>query len=132
MKKITTVLLAFLLLVSTSGLSLNVHFCGEDVAGIGLTYTPRQSSAEDEGCCIEKAKEGKSCCTEKHVKIKSKIDQIAKSDLSAKHIAVLPAESPSIWVRVEIAVPGTSRHFYECAPHAPPLYKLYHQLIFYA
>ncbi len=132
LQKCISILLSSLMLVSTGGLAFNVHFCGENIAGIAYANI-NDEFADSENCCIEKAKENKSCCSDKVVKIKG------KSDIITKNFDLKAAFSPAVLSFNEICfLPSGDEVFvanlnFDHAPvHGPPLYKLFKQLIFYA
>lgn len=60
MKKLFFIVFSFLYLVSSAGVSFNVHYCGGKIKGISLFST------EEDGCCGKKMK-SKKCCKEKTV-----------------------------------------------------------------
>jgi|SRR5690606_33486050 len=132
MKKCTAFILSFLLLISASGMSFTVHFCGDRIASIssGLISKP-DPSPEMEKCCAEKAKENKPCCSDKEVKLKAKPEPVSKQELQ-KVVFISPSYS-QISFTPDTRDGLISRTItYYCEAHSPPLYKLYHQYIFYA
>jgi hypothetical protein len=50
LRKITHIILSFTLLVSTTGLTITKHYCGDKVESIAVDSTP-ESCCEMGGCC---------------------------------------------------------------------------------
>lgn len=126
-------ILAFVLLVSNSGILLDAHYCGKTLVGISLknTLAYNQPSAS---CCSLKSIKKASCCHNKVVHLHK------KNDYSETKTFGIPFQV--YFVASEIILHQFSKNsiqnfkplqstFY-CEAHAPPFYKLYHQLLFYA
>ena len=135
--KCTSLFLALLVLVSNIGLAFSVHYCGDNIAGISSAYTVYESQKNEkatspEACCSAKAKEGKSCCKDKIVKIEKKSDIIVKV-FSFQFDAVLLPEiwKPLVFQTVATVAQNKLTSYY-CDANAPPLYQLYSQYVFYA
>ncbi|MGZ3864483.1 MAG: HYC_CC_PP family protein [Bacteroidia bacterium] len=60
MKKLFFIFFSFLYLVSSAGVSFNVHYCGGKIKSISFF------TSEEDGCCGRKMK-SKKCCKEKTV-----------------------------------------------------------------
>ena len=129
--------LALLILVSNIGLAFNVHYCGGEIAGFSSAYNVAESAIKenqfaDRGCCAAKAKQGKTCCDNKIIKLKEKSDVVVKTfsfHLDAPF--VIQNWKPVVFVsQNKITCPQTTSYY--CDAHAPPLYQLYSQYIFYA
>lgn len=78
MKKFLVIFFSLFYLTSTSGISLNVHYCGGKVKHISLFYK------NDKGCCGKK-KMSKKCCKDKIAYFKIKDNQ--QSNQSAKIVS---------------------------------------------
>jgi sporulation-control protein spo0M len=135
--KCTSLFLACLILVSNVGLAFNVHYCGGKIAAVTSVYGVTnaidvESVPVKKSCCGATENEDKSCCDNKVIKVKEKSDGFIKTfsfhiDFSFtlqnwKSIAFEPV-SENISIQ--------TRNYY-CDAHAPPLYRLYSQLLFYA
>lgn len=137
LKKCTSLLLALLVLFSNAGLAFNVHYCGGEIAGISSGYSIDKASADDNpmadrACCIAKAKENKSCCDNKTIKSEKKSDVVVKTfsfHIDAPFVA--NSWKPLVFVPASQTVAPQTAAYY-CDAHAPPLYQLYSQYIFYA
>jgi hypothetical protein len=127
MKKCTSLLLALLLLVSNIGLAVNVHYCGGQIAGISAAY----NVPEAKSCCGMQM-EKKSCCDNKIIKVEKKSDVVVKIfSFQIDSPIILQNGNMIVFVpKSKITQPQTT--VYYCDAHAPPLYRLYSQYIFYA
>ncbi len=135
MQKFTSVLLACLIMVCSSGFAFNVHYCGENIASVSIGAQPEEDCIEpiqQKACCAKAAKDHQSCCSDKVVDMQDQPDVIVKTiafDLDATFLP--PAKSVAIHGPQEFPSVEKQRT-YRYAPHAPPLFKLYKQLIYYA
>jgi hypothetical protein len=135
MKKCTSLLLALLILVSNVGLAVNVHYCGGQIAGISSVYavsdiSNHQNEAEKSCCAVDSGK--KSCCDNKVIKVEKKSDVVVKIfSFQIDSPIIIQNWNPIVFVpKSKIAQPQTAAYY--CDAHAPPLYRLYSQYIFYA
>ena len=73
-KKHIALLLAFFLLISNSGLALNVHYCGEKIAAISSVFSDEEVCEmpvkKEKSCCAKKEVTHKKCCSDKEVNLK--------------------------------------------------------------
>lgn len=137
-KKATSFFLAFLLLVSNLGLAFNVHFCEGKIAAVTTVFNVEEvcempQPQVEKNCCKEAAVSHKKCCDDKVVDLQDDADQIAVKtfslSISAPFIAVV--DNPVAFVLKPVIKSDAPADYY-CESHAPPLFKLYRQLIFYA
>lgn len=136
-KKCTSLFLAVLVLVSNVGLAFNVHYCGGTVAGISPIYGientfDAQSVPEKKSCCGKPISEKKSCCDNKVIKVKEKSDSVFKTfSFQIATPFVIESWNPVIFTAIsEITQPQITAYY--CDAHAPPLYELFSQRLFYA
>lgn len=133
----TSLVLAFLILVSNVGLAFNVHYCGGNIAGISSVYNFDASDAVKEipskkSCCAAKTDTSKSCCKDKIVKIDKKSEVTVKVfSFQIDAPFVLESWKPIVFTSVPTVQNNTIPTYY-CDANAPPLYKLYSQYTFYA
>jgi len=138
-KKHISLFLAFFLLVSNVGFALDVHYCGGKIASIKPAYWKTSESINDieKGCCppkfssnVEK-KEG--CCKDKVVHIQKKSENATIKSLSFQSGFVFLFEewTPIVFSNIS-NIENKNISSYYCDANAPPLFKLYHQYIFYA
>ena len=138
-KKSIALLVAFLMLVSNAGFAMTVHYCGGKISsissGFGNNKTCKKPQPEAEKtCCARKVSaHHKKCCSEKTVNRKAKaIDVIVKmASVNYTLPFVLPANKPVAFADV-VWLDAENSPTYYCDAHAPPLFKLYKQYIFYA
>ena len=95
MKRAAALLILMLYVISVSGASFNVHFCGKKFQKISF------SGFESSGCCCEgkmKMKKKRSCCAKAKKKKKCCEDKVISFKAAEKHknseIAVLPVSVP--------------------------------------
>ncbi|MGV3461260.1 MAG: HYC_CC_PP family protein [Flavobacterium sp.] len=130
-------LLSIFILASNIGLALNVHYCHGQVSDISLAYRTEECAKihakKKDACCAVKADEHKGCCKNDVVKLQDKSDNIiVKSiQLDFAPMAEMAVWKPAVFSFEAPAVKADAPSFY-CESHAPPLYKLYSQYIFYA
>lgn len=135
MQKFTSMLLACLILVCNGGFAFNVHYCGEKIASVSIGAAPTEDCekpAEPKACCAKAAKDHKACCSDKVVDMQDQPEVVVKSfffDLEAPYVE--PVQAVSLFAAHDHPV-VEKRRTYRYTPHAPPLFKLYKQLIFYA
>lgn len=136
LKKCTSLLLALLVLASNIGLAVNVHYCGGQIAGISTAYNVANISGDDfkseeKACCIPKPGE-RGCCDNKVLKVEKKSDVVVKTfSFQVDAPFVIDHWKPVVFAEARaITHPQTTSYY--CDAHAPPLYKLYSQYIFYA
>lgn len=129
-KKQIVFIIAILLLVSNNGIAFKVHYCGENIASIGLETTFNDAFKED-GCCDD-VKEYSTCCSDKTIKPQKSIDQLLFKSISFEtpnFIIPIPFEIISANVIANynnIPIIG-----FECSTNAPPIFKKNCQFIFY-
>ena len=138
-KRRISLLLAFFLLVSNSGMAFTVHYCGDEIASVSSVFSKEEickTSVEPakNKCCAEKAKSYNSCCKDKFVNLHDKAD-----DYSNIKIFSFNLSSPFLIKEWKAVVFSSIPNFksnqvrsYYCDANAPPFFKLYHQYIFYA
>ncbi|WP_343613461.1 hypothetical protein [Flavobacterium sp.] len=130
MKKCTVLLLAFLLLVSNIGFAFDVHYCGGKIASVSLNTSV--SAKPEKICCGEKEKVS-SCCKDKVVHFEKKSDDATLKIFffQLAFPAVIQEYKPIAFLSVPNFKSSQIISYYSDA-NAPPLFKLYHQYIFYS
>ena len=133
------ILLTFLILASNMGFALNVHYCHGEVSSVSLAYKADAPCGANEkketkkSCCAAK-ENSKKCCKNNLVKLKNdKADNIIVKSLQLDLSAFYTVEDwkPVTFTTEEPILTAQNPSFY-CEAHAPPLFKLYCQYIFYA
>ncbi|WP_374174760.1 hypothetical protein [Flavobacterium tructae] len=129
LKKCTGLFLAFLLLVSNIGFAFDVHYCGGEIVSVSLNTT---AAAPEKNCCGTSEKKA-SCCKDKVVHFEKKSD-----DATIKFFFFQFAFPMAVQEYQPIAFLGIANFksnqviSYYSDANAPPLFKLYHQYIFYS
>jgi len=135
-KKGTSVLLAFFLLVSSGGWSLNIHYCGGEIASISAF--DKNSNAccdhhvDPDTCCaldIEEDEEG--CCSDDILQMELEDVVVDYLNTITLFQAILPDFSTTLFA-VESSSTSIKQLQFYCDSNAPPLYLLYSQLVLYA
>jgi hypothetical protein len=130
-KKHISLLLVFFLLVSNIGLAFDVHYCGGEVASVALK-TGFESENFEKNCCGT-VEEKVACCKDKVVHFQKKSDNLLLKVFSLAIDVPFLCEQwePITFVSVvNFKSKIVSSYYYQT--HAPPLFKLYNQYIFYA
>jgi len=129
LKKSTCLFLAVLMLVSNIGFAFNVHYCGGKIASVSLDTTV---TIPEKSCCA-KSEEQASCCKDKVVQFEK------KSDSATIKVFFFQLAFPLVIQEFNPISFFAISHFksnqiiaYYADSNAPPLFKLYHQYIFYA
>lgn len=130
-KKYISVLLAIFILVSNIGLAFKVHYCMDTIASISLESQFQASSSEQNCCGIFEKKA--SCCKDKvfYFQKKSEQKEVIPIAFISDFTSFLDDWNPTFFSVISNFKSQNSFSYY-CDAHAPPLFKLYHQFIFYA
>ncbi len=138
-KKYTSLFLAILLLVSNFGLAFNVHYCGNKIAAVSSVFSTIKSteniiSSNKDCCCVKDGDSKSTCCKNKVVDLKKDTkDVIVKTFSFQIDLPFLILKSTNlVFSKAEKVLLNSNLTEYYCSPNAPPLFKLYHQYIFYA
>ena len=132
-KNLYCLLLAFSLLLSSSGIAINIHYCGEEVASISINNDSKIADSE-KNCCGEIEKKSH-CCSDKILKLNQKSALFfSKAQLDfKKHFVsheVLFQNFTTLEKSFVSVLKSTSSSY--CLTNAPPRYLKFHQLLFYA
>ena len=130
-------LLAFLLLVSNSGVALNVHYCGGKIAAITTAFSKdevcQMEVEQEQSCCAKAETNHKKCCSDKEVNLDDDTEKIVIKSFSIDLDApfVINEWSSIVYNTASFQINSQCLDYY-CQANAPPLYKLYSQYIYYA
>lgn len=132
-------LLAFFLLVSNVGLAVDVHYCGGEIASVKPVFwrTVESQNTVEESCCPTQASSfvdvNGGCCKDKVFHIQEKSENVILISMSFQtDFNFLLEESKPIVFNEILNFESKPITSYYCDANAPPLFKLYHQYIFYA
>ncbi len=131
MKKPLSLLLAFFMLLSQFGFAFQVHYCGDSIASVQLNALAVTQNVEDD-CCGIVEKES-SCCNDKTIQLSKKSDTfIPIQHATTSAILVVSSHTTADWFCPSYGsavTPTIPTYYWES--HAPPLFKLYSQFIYY-
>jgi hypothetical protein len=135
-QKSISVLLAFFLLVSSSGWSLNIHYCGGEIASV-TAFEKEESNccghhSEKEVCCSteqDEQDERDECCSDDLLQVELEDSVLSFFDFDFSATLYYYGSS---FLNIERENSFPSCLFYYCDSNAPPLYLLYSQLVLYA
>ena len=132
-RKHISIVLATLILLANLGLSFAVHYCKDEIASVSFQYQEDEPCVEDVKSCCATADSHDSCCSNKLIKVEKKTDDILVKSLQLDlEPTVFVADWKPNLVAFESENFVSNEVAFYCDSHAPPLYKLYCQLIFYA
>lgn len=143
-KKCTALSLAFFLMFSNVGLALNVHFCGDEQVGSSLIY----SNSSEDPCSHEKNHTEEDCvldftccgssdnhsdCCKDEVITQDSSDVITTKAFSFNLDVFVVSDNEYSFEFSDYSEDIKQDYFeYSYNSNAPPLYKLYCSLIYYA
>lgn len=131
-RKSTSLFLAMFILFSNLGLAFNVHYCHDKVASISLDYQFKEVCVEEVTSCCAVAKSHSECCSNKIVKVEKKTDKNVVTAFQVHlDVPALSKKQNIDCLSTESTIGNQPVPFY-CDSNAPPFYKLYCQLVFYA
>ncbi|VXB07106.1 conserved hypothetical protein [Flavobacterium sp. 9AF] len=132
-RKNISILLAFVFLFSNLGFALNVHYCHDKLSSISIDYQFKDACVEEDStsCCASSDNHSE-CCSNKIVEIEKKTDNTIENSFQfVFDCPILFSNKVSFFeVHNEIVKPNLPSFY--CDSNAPPFYKLYCQLVFYA
>ena len=133
-KKHISTVLASLLLLGNLGLSFAVHYCKDEIASVSFHYQEEEPCVEEIKSCCAKENSHDTCCSNKLIKVEKKTDDIViKSfQLDFEPLSVLTTDWNPNFVALQPSIEASNHVAFYCDSHAPPLYELYCQLVFYA
>lgn len=135
-KKYLLFLMSFLIVVSSLGMAFNVHFCKGSIASISSEFYPSKAcemavEAETKSCCKKKIKT-KKCCSDKKVSFKSKTEKITYKTSFAIDSYLVLNEINYVFETPFVSIQNNKKDYYSFESNAPPRYKLFCKLTFYA
>lgn len=135
-KKCTSIIMAFYLLISSSGLAFNVHYCGDTIASVSSVFSNEEPCEmeihpEEKACCASSSDSHDGCCSDETIQADFDEVVIKQLQFDFDFVSVLPTVEFSFYTnRNELIV--NQLFDYYCDANAPPLYQLYSQFVFYA
>lgn len=133
LKKQISILLAFLVFVANIGYGFTVHFCNDTIASVSLNASFDEPCNEPIVSCCASDNVHDSCCSNKIVKVEKKHDNfLTKSFQFETSVAILNTNSTFEFAKKVVLFSSNENPAFYCESNAPPLYKLYCQLVLYA
>ena len=130
-KKIIPTVIAFFLLLSQTGMAFNIHFCASNVASIAINST-KNSTEFEKNCCGEVEKNAK-CCHNKIIKAVEKSETVFVKTIQFSPKFIVPVSNCNVPVAASLKDVLLRANFaYSFNSNAPPLFRRFCQLIFYA
>jgi hypothetical protein len=135
-KKCLLFILAFLIVISSAGIAFNVHFCEGTIVSVTTDFSQEEpcetSSLDQKKSCCEKEMATKKCCSDKKVSFKNKTEKINYKTSFAFDSYLILAATNVVFDMPTNTIQNKKTDFYSFESNAPPLYKLYCNLTFYA
>ena len=133
-RKVTSILLVFLILFSNSGWAFSFHFCNDNLASITLEnkfyYVDNQDSCSSKIECCYEDNQHNDCCNDKLFESSSSdskfLSKIFELNLS---FFTLSEQILHIFENVSVSKAKKKNPAFYVDLKAPPLYKLYCQLM---
>ena len=127
-KRHFSVLLAIFLLISNSGMAFSIHYCGDKIASVSF----KTSHNSEKDCCgINETKSH--CCKNKVIHFQKKSDNLILKAFAFNNFgAFVIAQCNPIIFPSNNNFKSAQPRIYYCDAHAPPLFKQFHQYLFYA
>ena len=132
-RKNISIVLASLILLANLGLSFTVHYCKDEIASISFQLEKEEPCVEKVSSCCAKAASHDSCCSNKVIKVEKKTDDILVNIFQLELQPVLfNTDWQSTFIAFKPEIETSKQVDFYCDSHAPPLYKLHCQFVFYA
>ena len=132
-RKHISILLASLILLANLGLSFSVHYCKDEIASVSFQFEKKEPCIEKVTSCCAKETSHDSCCSDKIIKVEKKTDDILVKTFQLElYPVVFNTNWESTFITYESKIKTSNSIGFYCDSHAPPLYKLHCQLVFYA
>lgn len=128
--------MAFYLLISSSGLAFNVHYCGDTIASVSSVFSNEEPCEmeihpEEKACCATSSDSHDGCCSDETIQADFDEVVIKQLQFDFDYISVLPTVEFSFYTN-RVGFVNEQLFDYYCDANAPPLYQLYSQFVFYA
>lgn len=147
-KSLTALMFAFILMFSNVGLALNVHFCGDEQIASKVIYAKviedscvhtnthkhiqLEEICQDAQACCDSTDNHSDCCKDQTI-TQDNPDILITKSFSNSYDAFVLAENDYSVVFFTTSEDSRQDHFDYCfQSNAPPLYKLFCSLIYYA
>ncbi len=132
-RKHISIILATLILLANLSLSFSVHYCNDEIASVSFQYQNEEPCIDEETVCCTKQDTHESCCATKSTQVNKTTDDVFFKTFQVK---LQPAVLNTIFNQnlilnvTELHKPAVTLYYFDS--QAPPLYKLYCQMVLYA
>jgi hypothetical protein len=116
-----------------------VHYCGDKIASFSSVFSTIQTQENNNSnkgtcCCIIFEKDKNSCCKDKVVDLKKDTKEVVIKTFSFQvdASALLINAGELLFSATDKFSSNPNVTDYHCSRHTTPLFKLFHQYIFYA
>jgi hypothetical protein len=121
-RKHISILLAFFLLITHSGLAFNVHYCDDVIASITV-FSNSNANEIEKNCCGIVEKDSK-CCQNKIIKSEKKSDQILLKSFSFETLNGILVQNNILFEIVTVLnFKKTKPSNYTFNANAPPIFE---------
>ncbi len=134
-QKYVSILLSSLILFSNSGWALTFHYCKDEVASVswGFPSVEKGDACQTEKSCCAESDEHSDCCDDQTFEPSSSESKFISKSFELNVSAFVLSETHSYnFQNQSISKTKKSVPAFYVDLNAPPLYKLYCQLVFYA
>lgn len=135
-RKYISLLLALFILFVNSSATIVFHSCHDEITYVTLNYQEKSlaNSADENSCCSPTKDEKKTdgCCSNQEIKVDKKIDYSLANELKVLFQAVFVSIKMKQNGQQTLPTKAQENINYTYDSHAPPIYKLNSQLLFYA
>lgn len=139
LKKYISFCIALLLLINSSDVKLNAHYCQNKIASISFeTFTAKKCVNKKtiaKSCC-KKAVKNKKCCSNKKIQLKKLVtDNLLVEKASIKLSSFILSNKSLLFIAkkcLKITTTSQQKIYFYCNSNSPPIYKLTSRYIFYA
>lgn len=128
--------MAFYLLITSSGLAFNVHYCGDTIASVSSVFNTEEPCEmkmvqKEKACCVISSDTHDGCCSDETIQADLDDVVIKQLNFDLDYVTVLPVLAFPFFTPSEESIDNQILDYY-CDANAPPLYQLYSQYVFYA
>ncbi len=138
-KSYISIFLAVFLLISNTGMTIDVHYCKRNIASFKAAFwkNPKTLESSINNCCSKKsssiAQKKERCCTNKLVHFQKKSGKVVLNSIHFSPDFVISFETKELGAFLySFSIIKNKSNNYCFEGHSPPLFQLYQQYIFYA
>lgn len=134
-QKYVSILLSTLILFSNSGWALTFHYCKDEVASVswGFSSVEEEDSCQTEKSCCAENDEHSDCCDDQTFESSGSESKFISKSFELNTSAFVLSEAHTYnFQNQSVSKPKKCVPAFYVDLNAPPLYKLYCQLVFYA